>query len=88
MEPHHPLQGRDCNAYYAYGTTMMCVIVEKTLVLLSVLSPWSDHMEAVTRACHLRRSIALLNRSPKHPPGNQIFDRRLTGASPREISVI
>ena len=34
------------------------------------------------------RSIALLNRSPKRPPGDRIFDRLLTGASPQEISVV
>ena len=28
------------------------------------------------------RLIAVLNRSPKHPPGDQFFDRLLTGASP------
>jgi len=30
---------------------------------------------------------AIDNRSLKHPPGDRIFDRLLTGASPREIEL-
>jgi len=38
-----------------------------------------------SKACHLRRSIALLNRSPKHPSGDRIFDRLLTAHHHRKF---